>query len=109
MDKPKGSLKRPQYEMPDFVREALVELDLMDAYRQRPPYQQNDYIGWITRAKREETKQKRLNQMLEELKKGNVYNPSCDLPKEVDGTSKHEESHFQLKAFGSNRMNGFWQ
>ena len=73
MDKPKGSLKRPQYEMPDFVREALVELDLMDAYRQRPPYQQNDYIGWITRAKRPETQQKRLAQMLRELEDGDKY------------------------------------
>jgi uncharacterized protein YdeI (YjbR/CyaY-like superfamily) len=73
MDKQKGSLKRPRYEMPDFVREALVELDLMDAYRQRPPYQQNDYLGWITRAKRTETQQKRLAQMLRELEDGDKY------------------------------------
>ena len=66
-------LKRPQYEMPDFVRDALIELDLMDAYRQRPPYQQNDYIGWITRAKRTETQQKRLAQMLRELEDGDKY------------------------------------
>ena len=39
----------------------------MDAYRARPPYQQNDYIGWISRAKKDETKQKRLAQMLENL------------------------------------------
>jgi len=45
----------------------------MDAYRDRPPYQQNDYIGWITRAKRIETQEKRLNQMLDELEKGDVY------------------------------------
>jgi uncharacterized protein YdeI (YjbR/CyaY-like superfamily) len=64
---------RPRYSMPDFIRGALNEYEVMDAYRARPPYQQNDYIGWITRAKREETKQKRLNQMLDELKKGNVY------------------------------------
>lgn len=66
-------LKRPRYPMPAFVRSALVEADLMNAYRDRPPYQQNDYIGWITRAKREETKRKRLNQMLDELKAGNRY------------------------------------
>ncbi|HSG43712.1 MAG TPA: YdeI/OmpD-associated family protein [Anaerolineales bacterium] len=30
---------------------------MTDAYNARPPYQRNDYIGWITRAKREETKQ----------------------------------------------------
>lgn len=64
---------RPRYPMPKFMRDALNENDLMDAYNARPPYQRNDYIGWIQRAKREETKQKRLNQMLDELKKGNVY------------------------------------
>lgn len=59
--------------MPDFVRDALNEAGLMTAYRSRPPYQQNDYIGWITRAKREETRQKRLAQMLDELACGNRY------------------------------------
>jgi uncharacterized protein YdeI (YjbR/CyaY-like superfamily) len=64
---------RPRYPMPNFMRDALKEHSLMDAYQARPPYQRNDYIGWIQRAKREETKQKRLDQMLDELKKGNVY------------------------------------
>jgi uncharacterized protein YdeI (YjbR/CyaY-like superfamily) len=59
--------------MPDFIRQALDERGLMDAYRSRPPYQQNDYIGWIQGAKREETKQKRLAQMLEELEGGGLY------------------------------------
>lgn len=64
---------RPRYEMPEFFREALITHNLMDAYLARPPYQQNDYIGWIQRAKLDATKQKRLNQMLDELKKGGVY------------------------------------
>jgi len=64
---------RPRYPIPEFVRETLEAHGLMERYYERPPYQQNDYIGWITRAKREETKQKRLNQMLDELEKGDVY------------------------------------
>lgn len=64
---------RPRYPMPDFFRDALSAHGLMDAYLSRPPYQQNDYIGWIQRARLETTKQKRLNQILDELKKGNVY------------------------------------
>ena len=64
---------RPRYEMPDYIREALSARGLIDAYRARPPYQQNDYIGWITRAKLETTKNKRLSQMLDELKRGGVY------------------------------------
>ncbi|MEA4898630.1 MAG: YdeI/OmpD-associated family protein [Christensenellaceae bacterium] len=43
------------------------------AYDARPLYQRNGYIGWITRAKREETRQKRLSQMLDELQAGNAY------------------------------------
>jgi hypothetical protein len=61
--------------MPDFIRDALNERGLMDAYRSRPAYQQNDYIGspCVTRAKLEATRQKRLDQMLDELEGGKVY------------------------------------
>ena len=72
-EKQPGRLKRPLQPMPEFVQRALLEHGLMDAYRSRPPYQQNDYLGWINQAKREETKQKRLNQMLEELVMGDLY------------------------------------
>ena len=54
-----SSLSRLIHPMPDFVKEALIESGLMQAYRDRPPYQQNDYIGWINRAKRPETKRRR--------------------------------------------------
>ena len=64
---------RPRHEMPDFIHEALQKHALMDAYLARPPYQRNDYIGWITRARLNATRQKRLKQMLDELKKGDVY------------------------------------
>ena len=67
------ALTRTRHKMPDYVREALTERKLMDAYRERPDYKQNDYIGWITRAKREETKEKRLSQMLDELEGGKLY------------------------------------
>lgn len=47
-------LKRELHPMPPIVHDALVESGLMEAYRSRPPYQQNDYVGWITRANRME-------------------------------------------------------
>ena len=59
--------------MPDFIKGALVERGLMKAYQERPAYQQNDYIGWITRAKRQQTIEKRLAQMLDELESGDKY------------------------------------
>ena len=68
-----SNLKRPRYPMPDFIKDALIQRSLMGTYRQRPAYQQNDYIGWITRAKRQETVDKRLNQMLDELESGDKY------------------------------------
>jgi uncharacterized protein YdeI (YjbR/CyaY-like superfamily) len=68
-----SGLSRPIHPMPDFVRQALEERGLLDAYRRRPAYQQNDYVGWINRAKRPATKQKRLQQMLDELERGDLY------------------------------------
>jgi len=59
--------------MPDFVREALEERGLTEKYEARPPYQRNDYLLWINKVKREETKRKHLEQMLEELEVGGVY------------------------------------
>lgn len=66
--------------MPDFVKSALEKNALMPDYLARPAYQQNDYIGWINQAKRETTKQKRLNQMLAELRQGGVYMKMAHLP-----------------------------
>jgi hypothetical protein len=73
MKKIRSRLQRPRNPMPLFVRDALIKRNLLTAYKERPDYQQNDYIGWINRAKRQETKEKRLRQMLDELEKGGVY------------------------------------
>jgi len=59
--------------MPKDVEERLNAENLMDIYHNRPPYQQNDYIGWITRAKKAETRNKRINQMVSELHDGHWY------------------------------------
>ena len=59
--------------MPEFIEQALNKHRLMDAYQRRPDYQRNGYIGWITRAKRPGTRQKRLQQLLDELQACNVY------------------------------------
>ena len=66
-------LQRAIEPMPDNVRQALDDMGLMADYQNRPPYQQNDYLGWINRAKRQATKDKRLQQMLHELERGGVY------------------------------------
>lgn len=68
-----SKLKRPLHPMPESVRKALVAHKLLEAYHRRPPYQQNDYIGWILRAKLKATQEKRLAQMLDELASGDRY------------------------------------
>jgi uncharacterized protein YdeI (YjbR/CyaY-like superfamily) len=62
-----ANLSRAIYQIPDFVEQALKQASLWQRYQARPAYQQNDYIGWIIRAKRPETQNKRLQQMLAEL------------------------------------------
>jgi len=64
---------RQREAMPDFVREALEERGLRTAYDARPPYQRNDYLLWINKARRDDTKRKHLIQMLDELETGGVY------------------------------------
>ena len=66
-------MKRPPNPMPDHVLSALEAEGLLERYEERPWYQRNDYLGWIKRAKREDTKARRLQQMLEELRSGDVY------------------------------------
>ena len=59
--------------MPEDIEQLLLDEELMDAYNDRPHYQRNDYLGWIARAKRAETRDKRIDQMLDELRRGGVY------------------------------------
>jgi uncharacterized protein YdeI (YjbR/CyaY-like superfamily) len=69
----RARLARDIHRMPAYIEEALKENGLEEAYRRRPAYQKNDYVGWINRAKREGTRQKRLAQMVDELEGGDKY------------------------------------
>ena len=73
MPKRAPAAKRERHPMPAYILNALERENLFEAYGERPPYQQNDYVGWITDAKREETRAARLAQMLDELRSGDVY------------------------------------
>jgi uncharacterized protein YdeI (YjbR/CyaY-like superfamily) len=64
---------RERYPMPEDIKTALDAANVMGEYEDRPAYQRNDYIGWITRAAKDETRKKRINQMVAELKLGGVY------------------------------------
>lgn len=73
MNKDFSKLERKMQPMPEFVKQALKQRKLTQDYRNRPPYQQNDYLGWINSAKHQKTKEKRLHQMLDELEQGGIY------------------------------------
>lgn len=66
-------LSRPIQPMPDDIGHGLDGAGLRAAYDKRPAYQRNDYLGWIARAKRPQTREKRITQMLDELQTGGVY------------------------------------
>lgn len=59
--------------MPKFVSRALEKRGLMDAFNKRPPYQRNDYIGWIKNGADKKDQEIRLSQMLDELERGGIY------------------------------------
>jgi len=64
---------RPREDMPAAVADALSRRGLKSAYDARPAYQRNDYLLWIRQAKREDTRRRRLEQMLTELEQGDRY------------------------------------
>ena len=59
--------------MPGNVRSALQKRNLLDTYLARPAYQKDDYLKWIATAAGPAAKQKRIDQMLEELEKGGLF------------------------------------
>jgi len=59
--------------MPGNVSGALAKKNLMDAFRARPDYQQNGYLKWIASAAGPAAKQQRLDQMLDELQRGGLF------------------------------------
>jgi uncharacterized protein YdeI (YjbR/CyaY-like superfamily) len=65
--------RRATHAMPDDVGAALKAGHVEAEYRARPSYQRNDYLGWIGRAKQDDTRRSRIAQMVAELKKGGVY------------------------------------
>ena len=64
---------RPRNPMPEDVRHALVAQVVEEDYAARPAYQRNDYLGWIARARTQDTRDRRIGQMVDELRAGGVY------------------------------------
>ena len=86
--------------------EALVSRNLFKDYNRRPDYQKNDYIGWICSAKRAETQEKRLKQMLDELAKGGVYMKMSHPASEKNGAGA-KKSHLTADRDGAAEVNDY--
>jgi uncharacterized protein YdeI (YjbR/CyaY-like superfamily) len=67
------ALKRVLQSIPDDIAAILSQHNLTSAYEARPAYQRNDYLAWIARAKRTDTREKRLSVILNELAAGHGY------------------------------------
>ena len=65
--------RRATQPMPADVAGRLEASGLRPRYDERPFYQRNDYLAWIGRAARLETRERRIAQMLDELQRGGVY------------------------------------
>ena len=88
-----NTLKRAVNPMPPDILATLRESGLLREYEGRPPYQRNDYLGWILRAKKKETREKRVETMLRELATGVLYmGMSCHRK----GSRKNEEGKSSL-------------
>jgi uncharacterized protein YdeI (YjbR/CyaY-like superfamily) len=71
--RPKPGLKK--FDVPDAYEKLLKEAGRWQDYKSRPYYQQKGWIQWIEQAKQESTRQKRIKQMLIELKNGTYMPP----------------------------------
>jgi uncharacterized protein YdeI (YjbR/CyaY-like superfamily) len=68
---PKSRPKRPQLSLPDWLKDALMTHPGAWAnFQKLAPSHQRNYIGWISEAKREETRQKRIRYAIERLERG---------------------------------------
>jgi len=61
----------------DDIKEALLSAsDILEKWNNLTPIQRNEWICWVTIVKKEETRRKRIQRMLEDLKSGKKQ-PCC--------------------------------
>ena len=71
-DKPK---KRPPLKIPDYLSSALNKnAKAKKAFENLSPSHRREYVEWITEAKRDETRQRRLKTTIQWLNEGKPYN-----------------------------------
>ncbi|HUS26762.1 MAG TPA: DUF1801 domain-containing protein [Nevskiaceae bacterium] len=66
------------FDVPHEYEVFLKENGLLDAYNERPYYQQKGWVQWIEEAARDETRAKRRKTMLKELRDGTYMPPKSE-------------------------------
>jgi len=62
--------KRPELPLPDWLKAGLmISPKAWENFNRLPPSHRREYIGWISDAKREETRQRRIREAIERLEK----------------------------------------
>jgi uncharacterized protein YdeI (YjbR/CyaY-like superfamily) len=62
--------KRPELPLPDWLKAGLmISSKAWENFNSLPPSHRREYIGWITDAKKEETRQRRIRKAIEKLEK----------------------------------------
>lgn len=103
----KSILKRELNPIQDFIKERLVRENVLDKYNERPAYQRSQYIDWITSAKRETTKENRLNQMIDELKAGDSFKgEKYNAKKKKDIKTEIKDKELNMKVYEFKAVRG---
>lgn len=72
---PRDKHSKPPFTVPQDLRAAIDAVPAAKAtFDNFPPSQQRDYVDWVTEAKRDETRAKRLSQTIEWLAEGKRRN-----------------------------------
>lgn len=95
--------RRARHPVPKDVDVAIDEAGVRKDYELRPPYQQNDYVGWISRAASDATRAKRIQQMLAELEVGGVYMGMKHGPSTKAGTAKSKRAVAKKKSIAKKK------
>lgn len=71
----KKATKKPELETPDDFRDALREVSgALKAFDDMPPSHRREYIEWITGAKRESTRRRRIEKAVSQISEGKSLN-----------------------------------
>lgn len=68
-----GKSEKREFSLPAEFKKILDEDGLLSEYMKRPFYQQSGWIRWIESAKKPQTRAKRIDQMIAEIKAGDKY------------------------------------